>query len=135
MNRRGHDGNVINWIVAAVNSQFARVVDQQRRQDYLDQNHGGWPRSRPFRDDSALGQLHDSDGQQGQLLVAFLHRRQHRQTQQEDQPEQVHPLDTTLFFVVHRRPAPAPGEFHLVSSVSRLSFGSSMASLPGGAAL
>ena len=81
---------------------FAGVIDQQRGQQNLDQHHGGGPGSRPVRDDSAFGQLHDANGQQRQLLVAFLHRRQRRQAQQEDQPKHIHPVDAAWFFFVHR---------------------------------
>src|SRR4029077_20286293 len=38
--------------------------------------------------------------------MAFLHRWQDCQTQQEDQPEQVHPPDTALFFFAHATTAP-----------------------------
>src|SRR6267378_6108475 len=39
--------------------------------------------------------------------MAFLHRWQDCQTQQKDQPEQVHPPDTALFFFTHATTAPA----------------------------
>ena len=103
VDRRRHNRNVIDRIVTAVDPQLAGVVDQQGGQHNLDQDHGGRPGPRPFCDDPAFGQLHDPNGEQRQLLVAFLHRRQHRQAQQKDQPKQVHPLDATLFFFIHAK--------------------------------
>src|SRR5580658_1928379 len=84
--RRSNHRQVINRIVAAVDPNFAGVIDQQRRQQYLEQDDVRDAALGKIRDQPRLEQLNDADGQQDQLLVPFELRGEHGQSGKKDQP-------------------------------------------------
>src|SRR5262249_12146711 len=68
------DRQVVDRIVAAIDSQFTGVVDEDSGQQDLQRYNVSWTASRQVPHQRTLEQLQSSDCQQGQLLVPFQPR-------------------------------------------------------------
>jgi len=103
MKRRTHDRNVINGIVTAVDANFSGVIDKKSRENDLDENYALRTVCGPASDHSTFEQLHNAYGQQSELLVKFADWRHQSQSQQNEQPQHIQPIDPSMLFFAHLR--------------------------------
>ncbi len=84
---RGDDRQIIDGIVTAVDSDFFGVIEKQGRQQDLEQDDVEDSSCGKAGDQLCLQQLHNSDGEENQLLVPFELWREHRQSEKEEEPD------------------------------------------------
>jgi hypothetical protein len=102
VNRRRYDREIVNRVVAAVDSNFAGMVEQQSGE--RDFNKYAVVRAALWlpRDDGAFEKLKYRDGRERQLLVDLRNGRKKRKTQNEEEPDNIDPAHKRLFAVKHR---------------------------------
>ena len=78
------------------------MINQESGQSNFEKNAGTVaPRFGMRADQPAFRQLHNTKGEQDELLVVLAPRRQNGQRCQQHQPQHIHPVDAGTFFFRH----------------------------------
>ena len=101
INGGGYDGEIVNRIVVAVDADSAGVVEEKSGEKDLDDDGVGGATFWEPGDEAPFEELKNADGKEDELFVDFVNGRQEGESEEEEEPEDVEPVEGCAFAIEH----------------------------------